>query len=216
MRTIGERIIRWARAILCLTAALILSSPVSAQTAPNRGEGDPLHQLNNAVRALVKRVAPSVVHIVVIGYGPVDNSRNNASLVLGKQQSVGSGLIIDPDGYIVTNAHVLHGAHRVQVKIPAAIDDETACSLATTRGRTLEARIVGIDAGDRSCSLKIEARNLPAIWLADYNKLRQGEVVFALSSPRSAKLGDDGGRQFGRAPDGPRQSPGIHSNRCAD
>ena len=184
MRTIGERKIEWARALLCLTAVLILSSSVSSQTAPNRPEGDPLHQLNNSVRALVKRVAPSVVHIVVIGYGPVDNSRDNASLVLGKQQSVGSGLIIDPDGYIVTNAHVVRGAHRVQVNVPAAAtDDSPSGSLATGRGRTLEARIVGIDADIDLALLKIEARNLPAIRLADYNKLRQGEVVFAFGSP---------------------------------
>src|SRR3984893_697272 len=103
-------------ALACLvTAFLLLPLHVSAQKAPNGGENDPLHQLNNSVRALVRLVTPSIVQIMVIGYGPVESGRGNTSLVLGKQQSVGSGAIIDPDGYIVTNAHVVRGAHRVQV-----------------------------------------------------------------------------------------------------
>jgi serine protease Do len=163
---------------------LFLSFPVSAQTAPTRSENDPLHQLNNSVRALVKRVTPSIVQIMVIGYGPVDSGRGNTSLVIGKQQSVGSGAIIDPDGYIVTNAHVVRGAHRVQVNIPAATtDDSPAGSLAIGRGRTMEARIVGVDTDLDLALLKIEAKNLPTLRLADYNKLRQGEVVFAFGSP---------------------------------
>ncbi len=55
-------------------------------------------------------------------------------------------MIIDPDGYIVTNAHVLRGAHRVQVNISAATTDDTPDgSLVGRRGRTVEAHIVGSD-----------------------------------------------------------------------
>jgi serine protease Do len=153
----------------------------SAQT-PTNVETDPLHQLNNSVRALVKRVTPSVVHLIVTGYGPVENNRGNTSLVLGKQQSVGSGVIIDPNGYIVTNAHMVRGAHRVQVSIPAVDSDEAVAS-SGNRARMMEARIVGMDSDIDLALLKVEARNLPAIRLADYNKLRQGEVVFAFGSP---------------------------------
>ncbi len=172
-------------ALVCLaTVCLSLAPKVSAQTASPNGNADPLHQLNNSVRALVRRVTPSVVHLIVTGYGPVDSNRGSASLVLGKQQSVGSGVIIDPDGYIVTNAHVVRGARRVQVNVPAAAtDDSPSGSLANGRGRTLEARIVGVDTDIDLALLKIEAKNLPAIRLADYNKLRQGEVVFAFGSP---------------------------------
>jgi serine protease Do len=172
-------------ALVCLAAVCLSLAPkVSAQTASPNGNADPLHQLNNSVRALVRRVTPSVVHLIVTGYGPVDSNRGSASLVLGKQQSVGSGVIIDPDGYIVTNAHVVRGARRVQVNVPAAAtDDSPSGSLANGRGRTLEARIVGVDTDIDLALLKIEAKNLPAIRLADYNKLRQGEVVFAFGSP---------------------------------
>ena len=159
----------------------LLATQGSAQTTV-KVETDPLHQLNNSVRALVKRVTPSVVHLIVTGYGPVENNRGNTSLVLGKQQSVGSGVIIDPNGYIVTNAHMVRGAHRVQVSVPAAATDDSTTS-SGGRARIMEARIVGMDSEIDLALLKIEASNLPAIRLADYNKLRQGEVVFAFGSP---------------------------------
>src|SRR5215468_3156638 len=150
----------WA---MCTT----LAATGSAQTTV-KVETDPLHQLNNSVRALVKRVTPSVVHLIVTGYGPVENNRGNTSLVLGKQQSVGSGVIIDPHGFIVTNAHMVRGAHRVQVNIPAADNDDPTRSLGT-RSRIMDARIVGIDSDIDLALLKIEASNLPAIRMADYN-----------------------------------------------
>src|SRR6185295_4910590 len=112
--------------LLCV--CLLFLAPVtqvSAQTTAAKGGSDALHQLNNAVRTLVRRVTPSVVQVLVTGYGPVEGSTGDTSLVLGKQQSIGSGVIIDTDGYIVTNAHVLRGAHRVQVNLPAAASDET-------------------------------------------------------------------------------------------
>ena len=168
---------------LCLVC-LSLAPHVSGQTVTAKVDFDPLHQLNSSVRALVKRVTPSVVQVLVTGYGPVEGSGGNTSLVLGRQQSIGSGVIIDPDGFIVTNAHVLRGAHRIQVKIPAAVSDETTdSSLIGGRGRTMEARIIGSDPDIDLALLKIEARGLPALPLSDYNKLRQGEVVFAFGSP---------------------------------
>jgi len=163
---------------------LFLAPHASAQIRTSKDDPDPLHQFNNSVRALVKRVTPSVVQILVSGYGPVEGSRGNTSLVLGKQQSIGSGVIIDPDGYVLTNAHVVNGAHRVEVKIPAVSSDESPDgSLLSARGRTFEARVVGADSEIDLALLKVEAQGLPALHLGDYNKLRQGEVVFAFGSP---------------------------------
>ena len=107
---------------LCLIY-LAFAPRVSAQTSTGKLDSDPLHQLNNSVRALVRRVTPCVVQVMVTGYGPVESSRGDTNFVFGKQLSVGSGVIIDPDGYIITNAHVLRGAHRVQVNIPPAAND---------------------------------------------------------------------------------------------
>ena len=170
--------------LACLAFAPDIAAQTSAQSAANTNDSDPLHQFNSSVRALVKRVTPSVVQVVVTGYGPVESSRGATSLVLGRQESIGSGVIIDPQGYIVTNAHVIRGAHRVQVKIPATSNDESPDqSLISGRGRTVEARIVGSDSDIDLALLKIEAKGLRALPLSDYNKLRQGDVVFAFGSP---------------------------------
>ncbi|MGH9972199.1 MAG: trypsin-like peptidase domain-containing protein [Pyrinomonadaceae bacterium] len=157
---------------------------VMAQSPRGGSDSDALHQFDRSIQALVRRVRPSVVQVIVTGYGPVENSRNNASLVIGRQQSIGSGVIIDPNGWIVTNAHVVRGSQHVQVVIPAANTDESPeGSMIGARGRAMEARIVGSDAAIDLALLKVEASGLPALPLGDYNKLRQGEVVFAFGSP---------------------------------
>ena len=167
--------------VSAICALLALPATVQPQT---RAASDALHQLDDSVRSLVKKVSPSVVHLVVSGYAPVDNGRGNTSLVLGKQQNVGSGVIIDPDGYIVTNAHMVRGAHRVLVSIPiASLDDGSPSSVTIGRQHTMDARVVGLDSEIDLALLKVEAHNLPAVHLADYNKLRQGQVVFAFGSP---------------------------------
>jgi serine protease Do len=171
---------------LCL-AFLAFSPAISAQNstgaATNRNESDALHQFNNSIRALVRRVSPSVVQVMVTGYGPVEGSSNTTGLILGRQQSVGSGVIVDPDGYIVTNAHVVRGAHRVLVNVPAVNDESPDQTLVTGRDRIVEARIVGSDSETDLALLKIDMKGLRALPLADYNKLRQGELVLALGSP---------------------------------
>ncbi len=79
-----------------------------------------LARLNQSVQSLVQRVSPSVVQIVVSSYGPIEGSvAGDTGVVIGRQRSLGSGVIIDPDGYIVTNAHVVAGAQQVQVTLPS-------------------------------------------------------------------------------------------------
>jgi serine protease Do len=171
-----------------LLLSLVFVPGIAAQSA-NRMAGiksdpDSLHQLNSSVRALVQRVTPSVVQVLVSGYGPVETKRDTTSLVLGRQESIGSGVIIDPDGYIVTNAHVVRGASLVQVKIPDSTNDESPDeSLVGGKGRTVDARIVGLDSEIDLALLKVEVKGLRALHLSDYNKLRQGDVVFAFGSP---------------------------------
>jgi serine protease Do len=170
-------------ALLVGVFTLLIAARVSGQTTAGR-RADSLHEFNDSVRALVKRVAPSVVQLSVMGYGPVQSNRGNTSLTLAKQQSIGSGVIVDADGYIVTNAHVVQGARRVLVNIAGTSSDDTPDgSLDNAPGRTIEARIVGLDSEMDLALLKVEARNLVPLPIADYHQLRQGEVVFAFGSP---------------------------------
>lgn len=170
--------------LACLVFAPSVAAQSSAQATASKNDSDSLHQFNNSVRALVKRVTPSVVQVLVTGYGPVETNRGATSLVLGRQDSIGSGVIVDPDGYIVTNAHVVHGANRIQVIIPPASNDEAPDqSLISGRGRTVEARVLGADSDIDLALLKVDATGLRALPLSDYSKLSQGDIVFAFGSP---------------------------------
>jgi serine protease Do len=147
-------------------------------------EPDPLHSVSAAVESLTARVAPSVVKILVTGYGPVsDNGRMDTALI-GRQRSIGSGVILDPNGYIITNAHVVNGAQRVRVALYSGTSAKSLLQLATgERSRTLEARIVGVDKVTDLAVLKVEEKNLPALAIASYAKLRQGQMVLAFGTP---------------------------------
>ena len=83
--------------------------------------------------------------------------------------SMGSGFIISPDGYVLTNHHVVDGADTVTVKL--------------SDRRELVAKVVGSDQQYDVALLKIEAKNLPSIRLGDSNTLKPGQWVVAIGSP---------------------------------
>ncbi len=84
-------------------------------------------------------------------------------------QGQGSGFIISPDGFIVTNAHVVDGASEVTVKL--------------TDRREFTAKVVGADKRTDIALLKIEAKDLPALELAPKASVKRGEWVIAIGSP---------------------------------
>jgi serine protease Do len=144
-----------------------------------------LHQLSRSVEDLVKRVSPSVVQVLVTGLGPTEEGGSSeAALVIGRLRSLGSGVIVDPEGYILTNAHVLRGAQRVQVVLPSPLASASPnLSILTSQGRTVDARIVGQSREIDLAVLKIKAKGLPALTIQKSSDLRQGEVVLAFGSP---------------------------------
>jgi serine protease Do len=81
----------------------------------------------------------------------------------------GSGVIIDPDGYIVTNQHVIEGADKITVVIPGK--------------SSYEAELIGLDAMTDLALLKIEANDLVALTIGDSDELRVGEQVLAIGNP---------------------------------
>ena len=83
--------------------------------------------------------------------------------------SLGSGVIIGSDGLIVTNNHVIAQAEKIRV----ALKD----------GRELEAHLVGTDPRSDVAVLRVDARNLPAIQIADATKIRVGDLVLAVGDP---------------------------------
>jgi S1-C subfamily serine protease len=74
-----------------------------------------LERVSLAVESLARRINPAVVEIEVVGYGLVENQGRGKSGVLARKVTGGSGFIVDPDGYIITNAHVVEGAEEIRV-----------------------------------------------------------------------------------------------------
>ena len=146
-----------------------------------------LDQFSESVQALAARVAPSVVQISVTRYAPQGESGGRIGAVLGIQQSVGSGAIIDPDGYIVTNAHVVADAQRIRVTlVPQNTGNKPDQSISNALSQPFapakDAVLVGVFKELDVALIKISATGLPTLPFADYKKLRQGQVVFAFGS----------------------------------
>jgi serine protease Do len=171
--------------VACLLCLLFTASTAPAQPGQKQPPSqDPLVRMNEAIDALTRKVWPSVVQIQVTSYGArEETARGDASVVVGRQRSTGSGFAIDPDGYIMTNAHVVTGAQRVQVVLPADNADGTLATALSGKTYLVNARIVGLATELDLALLKIDGMKLPALPLATYSQLRQGETVFAFGSP---------------------------------
>ena len=86
-----------------------------------------------------------------------------------REYSLGSGVVVNPDGYILTNNHVVSGASDVEVF--------------TQDKKKFKAKVIGTDARTDVAVLKIDASGLPAVTLGDSAKLKVGDVVFAIGDP---------------------------------
>jgi serine protease Do len=138
--------------------------------------------------SVIKKVAPSVVTIYSTMIVPRKSLRdlfgNDPSLrqFFGeegeepklprsqKAQSLGSGVIVSPDGYILTANHVVEGANKVKVSVEAG-------------EKQFDAKIIGTDPATDIAVLKIDANALPAIVIADSSQLEVGDAVLAVGNP---------------------------------
>lgn len=141
-----------------------------------------LQQLNSAMEALVARVSPAVVQILVTGYGPIEESNRSQTALIARQHAVGSGVIVDPDGYIMTNAHVVEGAHRIRVVLPMPSVDFPQIE-PVGKEHVLDAKLIGIHKDSDLALLKIDQKNLPTLELGSARRVHQGQLVFAIGSP---------------------------------
>ena len=147
-------------------------------------------RLGTSYAPIVKKAAPSVVNIYstrTVRVQPRRNPfRNNPMFrqFFGdqfpqgdqqprerKEEGLGSGVIVSPDGYILTANHVVDGADEIKVSI--ASDDK----------KEYTARVIGTDPQTDVAVLKIDAKDLPAITLADSDQLEIGDVVLAIGNP---------------------------------
>jgi serine protease Do len=168
---------------------LLVAAPLPAQAPAQRTAPNPLQELNRSMEALVHKVSPSVVQILVTAFAPIEErGRSEAGVIIGRQRAIGSGVIVDSDGYIITNAHVVNGAERLQIVLPAPMPDGSpVVSLATAQGHIVDGRVVGFDTEMDLAVVKIDAKGLTALSFAKYSDLRQGEVVLAFGSPQGLR-----------------------------
>lgn len=143
---------------------------------------------NHGYSAVVKRVVPAVVNIsstkVVkqtasedmepffrqfFGDKYADQFRNHQQPRSHREKGLGSGVIVSPDGYILTNNHVVDGADTVNV----TLQDK----------REFKAKVIGTDPRTDIAVIKIEGAGFPSLMLADSSKVEVGDIVLAIGNP---------------------------------
>src|SRR6202453_3943000 len=163
------------------------SSPSAQPLSPAASNRENLlAQFNDSLEELTSRVSPSIVQVQVTGYRSIEAKNQDEASLIGRERSLGSGVIVDPDGYIITNAHVVKGAQRVRVILTPATagDSQVRASLGLgEHSPPADARIIGIAPTIDLALLKIEQKNLPAMSFADYTELKKGQLVLAFGSP---------------------------------
>src|SRR5271165_6633184 len=155
--------------------------PTKSADAAKLLKSDPLHVFSEAVQALSANVGKSVVQVLTSGYALSSENQKTDTAYLAPEHGIGAGAILSPDGYIVTNAHVVQGARKIRVRLQG-LEKQSAGASSEPLG-PIEAKLVGVDRQTDVAVMKINMTGLPALALADSSQLRQGQVVFAFGSP---------------------------------
>lgn len=167
----------------CLVPFLCVSTASAAGTASDLAVArDLAHQLNQAYESVYDRVAPAVV---VIDVSKADKPGTNENPFEGfdfffrgphgdegdqqPDQSEGSGFFVRPDGYILTNNHVVEGADKIEVKLKD--------------GRSFQAKVIGVDDRTDIAVIKIDAAGVPTVQLANSDDVKVGQLVCAIGAP---------------------------------
>jgi serine protease Do len=167
-----------------LTGGLFAAVALSGPARSSGQDAVALPSISESLEAISQHVSPAVVQIFSQRYAPEAGGADVGDL-LDRQESSGSGVIVDPGGYVITNAHVVVGARRVQVLLAVGAEGPAdPHSILAGRGRLAGAQVVGLDRETDLAVLKIPGEDLPHLELGDSDDLRPGQLVLAFGSPR--------------------------------
>ena len=145
--------------LLSQAAAFAFAQGRPPATAP-AASGD----LSRVLEATTRVVSPAVVEIFTTSFKAGEGLISNTADLVTTERGSGSGVIVDPGGFILTNAHVVRGAQRLRVELPVPT---TGRSILAARGRMVSGQIVGIDLETDLAVIKVDERNLPALPFGD-------------------------------------------------
>lgn len=189
----------------------------NCRAEPSSGQDhNPLAQLSESLQRIITKVTPAIVTVEVSGYVRSGDDNDDSepaqhdNYQVTKAHSLGSGVILDPNGYIITNAHVVNGARRLRVTLDEKLRGLHAHIVGGLTSTVFDARIIGVFEEADLALVKIDATGLPTVPLANSDTVQQGQLVFAVGSPEgfknSVSMGvisavgrdgeDDGGASF--------------------
>jgi serine protease Do len=151
--------------LLRASGALDRAAPVSGAVTPGQtvaAAPAPLTDQDQAVIAAASRVSPAIVTIKVSG-------ASDPTGFFGAEEGIGSGVIFDAAGWIVTNAHVVENSQTLSVQL--------------ADGRTFDGTVYGFDTLTDLAIVKIDAPDLPVAPVGDSSKVRVGQLAIAIGSP---------------------------------
>ena len=181
---------------LCILAAPAIAADAVPSTARDLG------RLSGDIERISTAIGPKVVQIATQSLKVAGNGDEEPTGVLVAEGGRGSGFFVSPDGYLITNAHVVANSTRIRVMVPAPDGAKGAAP------REYSAKVVGTDADNDLALLKVDIQGAPFFDLARDAAAHQGQLVMAYGSPmglaQSASLGLVSATDRQLAPDDPR------------
>lgn len=165
-------------AVLAISLLLLFSSHLVIFSAEGQSA---IQSLSDDIAEIAEKVGPAVVNIDVVRYietspfsfrDPIFEwffEQHEEFRRRIPQKGAGSGFIVDKEGYILTNEHVIHGAEEIKITL--------------SDGREFTGKVIGSDITSDMAIVKIAANNLPVVELGDSDELRVGEIVIAIGNP---------------------------------
>ena len=136
-------------------------------------------ELSDSFERLARATTRAVVQVNVSGYTLSPDPDSGNVVALAKERGVGSGVVLAADGYIVTNAHVVHGGQKITVSFRS----HDALAAQDEGPNNWPAKLIGVDTETDLAVIKVERTGLPFLTLANSDRVRQGQVVVAFGSP---------------------------------